>query len=180
MRTVLITGTSRGLGLELLKVFLNKGWFVFALARNIDDFSEVREKYPDTCFPIKGDITHENIMQRITSAIKSKNGSLDVLINNAGNADKCFGLENVTPKHLEDHFKVHVSGTFRVIKTCIPFLQKANNPFIVNISSRKGSINKINSGAYRILFPYQIAKAAQNMLTACLNPDYSFKLEIFG
>ena len=72
---------------------------------------------------------------------------------------------------MEDHFNVHVSGTFRVIKTCLPYLQKSDNPIIVNMSSRKGSINKINSGAYRILFPYQIAKAAQNMLTACLNQE---------
>jgi NAD(P)-dependent dehydrogenase (short-subunit alcohol dehydrogenase family) len=50
-------------------------------------------------------------------------------------------------------------------------LKKADEPVIVNISSRKGSIHKISSGEYRILFPYQIAKAAQNMLTACLNQE---------
>lgn len=171
MKTVLITGTSKGFGLELLKVFLENDWTVFALARNIESFSHITDKYPESCYPIQGDITDDTLSKKICAKVKAKTDSLDLLINNAGNAIKCFGIENVTPEILEDHFKVHVSGTFRVIKACLPFLEKSNNPLIINISSRKGSINKINSGAYRILFPYQIAKAAQNMLTACLNQE---------
>ena len=171
MKNVLITGTSKGLGKELLKVFLENGWQVFAVARNIKDFSDIYEKYPKSCLPIEGDITDDNITSRIEKSIKSESGYLDVLINNAGNAVKLFGIDNVTPKDLEDHFNVHVSGTFRVIKACLPFLKKAKEPLIINISSRKGSIKNISSGLYRILLPYQIAKCAQNMLTACLNQE---------
>jgi NAD(P)-dependent dehydrogenase (short-subunit alcohol dehydrogenase family) len=58
-----------------------------------------------------------------------------------------------------------------VEKVYLPFLKKANHARIINISSRKGSIHNINSGSYRILLPYQIAKCAQNMLTAGLNQE---------
>jgi len=171
MKTILITGTSKGLGLELLKIFLKNNWTVFALARDIETFKFVTNEYPTLCFPIKADVTDDSTFQKIQNSIKSKTNCLDVLINNAGNAKKCFGLENVTPNDLDDHFKVHVSGVFRVIKACLPFLKQSNNPLVINISSRKGSISKINSGAYRILFPYQVAKCAQNMLTVCLNQE---------
>ncbi|MFC2151905.1 SDR family NAD(P)-dependent oxidoreductase [Bacteroidota bacterium] len=146
MKTVLITGTSKGLGLELLKVFLANGWQVLALARNISSFTHITNKYPKLCHPIEGDITDDLIIEKIYVTIKSNSDKIDVLINNAGNAVKCFDIENVTPKELDDHFKVHVSGAFRVIKESLPFLQKSDNPLIINISSRKGSINKIASG----------------------------------
>ncbi|MFC2104420.1 SDR family NAD(P)-dependent oxidoreductase, partial [Bacteroidota bacterium] len=140
-------------------------------ARNINSFSHIANKYPKHCYSIEGDITDDSVSDKIENTIKSNSNKIDVLINNAGNAEKCFGIDNVTPQHLDNHFRVHVSGAFRIIKTCIPFLQKSDEPLIINISSRKGSINRINSGAYRILFPYQIAKCAQNMLTACLNQE---------
>ncbi|MBI9053221.1 MAG: SDR family NAD(P)-dependent oxidoreductase [Bacteroidales bacterium] len=171
MKSVLITGTSKGFGYALLEEFLNEGWIVFALARNVSLFSKLSEQYKNTCVSIEADVTNENVSKLIDEIIKSRTDHLDLLINNAGNAELCFGIDNVTPMDLENHFKVHVSGVFRVIKTCLPFLIKSIEPIIVNVSSRKGSINKINSGAYRILLPYQIAKAAQNMLTVGLNQE---------
>ena len=171
MRTVLITGTSKGLGKELLKVYLSEGWRVFALARKIESFAELKQQYSKSCFPIECDITDHNCSKLISETIHINGGNLDLLINNAGNAKKCFGIDNVIPEDLEDHFKVHVSGAFRVIKACLPFLKKANNALIIIVSSRKGSINNINSGTYRILLPYQIAKCAQNMLTVGLNQE---------
>ncbi|NOQ27497.1 MAG: SDR family NAD(P)-dependent oxidoreductase [Bacteroidales bacterium] len=171
MKSVLITGTSKGLGNALLEVFLRNGWRVFALARKVNSFSKLTDLYQDTCIPIEADVTDENCSELIESIIKSKTKSLDILINNAGNAEKCFGIENVNPIDLDNHFKVHVSGAFRIIKSCLPYLKKSFEPIIINVSSRKGSINKINSGEYRILLPYQIAKAAQNMLTVGLNQE---------
>lgn len=171
MKSVLITGTSKGLGYELLKVFLEKGWQVFALARNIKSFSELTESFPERCIHIECDITEEECSDKIEQTIRANGAGLDLLINNAGNAEKCFGLENVNPADLDAHFKVHVSGTFRVIKSALLFLKQSDNPAILNISSRKGSIQKINAGEYRILIPYQVAKCAQNMLTACLNQE---------
>lgn len=171
MKSVLITGTSKGLGNALLEVFLKNGWRVFALARNVNSFSKLTELHKNTCIPIEADITDGRCSEIIKSIIKSKTKSLDVLINNAGNAEKCFGIENVDPIDLDNHFKVHVSGAFRIIKVCLPYLEKSVEPIIINVSSRKGSINKINSGEFRILLPYQIAKAAQNMLTVGLNQE---------
>jgi len=169
MKSVLITGTSKGLGYALAEEFLANNWMVFALARDISKISKLIDSNKKTCIPIQADITDKNCSDLIHNVLKSKSNKLDLLINNAGNADLYFNLDDVTPENLESHFKVHVSGTFRVIKVCLSFLRESQEAVILNISSRKGSINKINSGAYRILLPYQIAKAAQNMLSVGLN-----------
>ncbi len=171
MKSVLITGTSKGFGHAMLNVFLQNSWHVYALARDITTISDVVTQHPELCHPIQGDITSDHVIESINEVVNKNTGKIDLLINNAGNAIKCFGIENVYSDYLDEHFKVHVSGTFRIIKTCLPFLRNSENPLIINISSRKGSINKINSGAYRILIPYQVAKAAQNMLTVCLNQE---------
>lgn len=171
MKSVLITGTNKGLGKELLNVFLENGWFVYAVSRKINSFQDITDAYKNSCIPIEGDVTNDDVAIRINRAIKENTSSLDVLINNAGIAELCFGLENVDPIDLENHFKVHVSGAFRVIKACLPFLKKVEQGCIINVSSRKGSIHNINAGKYRILMPYQVAKCAQNMLTACLNQE---------
>jgi NAD(P)-dependent dehydrogenase (short-subunit alcohol dehydrogenase family) len=60
-------------------------------------------------------------------------------------------------------------------------LRESRKASILNIGSRKGSISKTNSCAYRILLPYQIAKAAQNMLSVGLNQllqDASIKVYV--
>jgi len=171
MKSVLITGTNKGLGRELLKVFLENGWLVYAVSRKIDSFQDITDAYKNSCIPIKGDVTNDDVAIKINRSIKENTSSLDVLINNAGIAELCFGIENVNAIDLENHFKVHVSGAFRVAKACLPYLKKVEQGCIINVSSRKGSINRINSGIYRILMPYQVAKCAQNMLTACLNQE---------
>ena len=169
MKSVLITGTSKGLGYALAEEFLKKSWLVFALARDVSKLSELTDLYKGACILIQSDVTDESCSELISNEIKSRTDKLDLLINNAGNAELHFKLDDVTPENLEGHFKVHVSGAFRVIKACLPFLAESSEASILNISSRKGSINRINSGAYRVLLPYQIAKAAQNMLSVGLN-----------
>ena len=181
MKSVLITGASKGLGYALAEEFLKNNWIVYALARNINSIKILIDKYKDTCIPIQADVTSDNSADIIKKAIESNTNSLDLLINNAGNAEKLFGFDNVSPVDLDNHFKVHVSGAFRIIKSCLPFMENSKDPVIINVSSRKGSIQKINSGEYRILIPYQVAKAAQNMLTVCLNQEFKdSKIEIYA
>jgi NAD(P)-dependent dehydrogenase (short-subunit alcohol dehydrogenase family) len=169
MKSVLITGTSKGLGYALVEEFLVNNWLVFALARDVSKMSKLIDLYKDTCIPIQADVTSDDCSELIQNIINANTHKLDLLINNAGNAELHFKLDDITPENLESHFKVHVSGAFRVIKSCLPFLREPRKTSILNISSRKGSISKTNSGAYRILLPYQIAKAAQNMLSVGLN-----------
>ncbi|OQX94821.1 hypothetical protein B6I21_08630 [candidate division KSB1 bacterium 4572_119] len=171
MPTVLITGASKGLGKELLKIYLHNKWKVFPLVREKNLISEIISSYKNQCFPIIGDITSENIKNRITTVLKTHSRSLDVLINNAGNIKKNRGLINTTVDDLQELFDVHCKGVFVCIKTVLPFLRNAPNPKVINITSRWGSIQRTANGKGNAIYSYNIAKAAQNMLTAILHQE---------
>ena len=171
MKKVLITGASRGFGLELLKTYLKNDWMVFPLIRDPDSIKEIQAIYEDHCFPITGDVTDDHIIDRIQNTLKDKTDALDLLINNAGNIRKVYGISNATANDLLDHFDVHCAGAFRCVKATLPFLQNASSPVVLNITSRRGSKTLTSTGKYKILYGYQIAKAAQNMLTVCLQQE---------
>jgi len=181
MPNVLITGASRGFGRELLKVYLKNEWTVFPLIRNFDTISEMVSFRSKQCYPILGDVTSDSIGLEIERTLSNATDSLDVLINNAGNIKKNRGIENTSPDDLKDHFDVNCVGTFRCVKAVIPFLRKAQNPIIINITSRWGSIGRTAAGKGEHIYGYNIAKAAQNMLTACLYQDLKqYDINVFA
>jgi NAD(P)-dependent dehydrogenase (short-subunit alcohol dehydrogenase family) len=169
--SVLITGAGRGFGLELLKVFSERKWKVFPLVRDSEVAETLIEQYAPDCHPIVTDVTLESVEKEISSILGKHTGSLDLLINNAGNIRKKRGLRHATSEELIDHFKVHCLGVLNCTKGALPFLEKAPKPSIVNITSRWGSIGLTvggQGGFSGMVYAYKIAKAAQNMLTACL------------
>ena len=181
MPTVLITGASRGFGRELLKVYLKNEWTVFPLIRNLDTISEIVALHSNRCYPIIGDITSDVIGFEIERILRNATDSLDVLINNAGNIRKKRGIDNTSPGDLKEHFDVHCVGVFRCVKAALPFLRSSRNPIIINITSRWGSIGRTASGEGNTIYGYNIAKAAQNMLTACLYHDLKpFNIKVFA
>lgn len=171
MSTVLITGASRGFGRELLNIYLEKGWEVFPLIRNATTISDIVSIHSNRCFPIVGDVTSELITPEIEKVLQTNANSLDVLINNAGNIKKKRGIMNTSTDDLKEFFDVHCVGAFRCTKAALAFLRKAKNPVVINITSRWGSIGKTASGNGGTIYSYNIAKSAQNMLTACLNQE---------
>ncbi len=181
MPTVLITGASRGFGRELLLVYLKNGWTTFPLMRNQIFISDVIALYSKQCYPIVGDVTSDAIVLEVERILENTTNSLDVLINNAGSIKKNRGIENTSPDDLKDHFDVHCMGAFRCVKAAIPFLRKAQNPIIINITSRWGSIGRTAAGKGNTIYGYNIAKAAQNMLTACLYQDLKqYNINVFA
>jgi NAD(P)-dependent dehydrogenase (short-subunit alcohol dehydrogenase family) len=173
MPTVLITGAGRGFGLALLDEFSRRGWGVFPLVRSHDVAAALASAHGATCHPIVGDVAHADVEERITGVLERHGGVLDVLINNAGNIKKLRWLPNTNPEDLESLFRVHCVGALRCTQAVLPFLRRSEKPLIINLTSRWGSIGRTVAGQFRGMYSYQIAKCAQNMLTACL--DYELK-----
>jgi NAD(P)-dependent dehydrogenase (short-subunit alcohol dehydrogenase family) len=171
MPTVLITGASRGFGQALLDVYLKNKWTTFPIIRNQKSISNVLSLYSMQCYPIVGDITSEATGLEIDRTLRNNTDSLDVLINNAGNIKKNRGIEKISPVDLKEHFDIHCVGAFRCVKAALPFLKNSPRPLIINITSRWGSIGSTASGKGNTIYGYNIAKAAQNTLTACLFQD---------
>jgi NAD(P)-dependent dehydrogenase (short-subunit alcohol dehydrogenase family) len=171
MPSVLITGAGKGFGRELLTVFHQQEWTIFPLVRRPAQAEELLISLGKNCFPVIGDVSSENVNLEITKVLQAHTVSLDVLINNAGNIRKLRGLENTYEKELEKHFQVHCVGALRCVKAALPFLRKAPAATVINITSRWGSIGRTISHKGSGIYAYQIAKCAQNMLTACLDQD---------
>jgi NAD(P)-dependent dehydrogenase (short-subunit alcohol dehydrogenase family) len=169
--TVLITGASRGFGRELVDVYATAGWVVFPLVRRPADADDLISIHAPLCHPIIGDVGRDDATEAISRTLDKHTSSLDVLINNAGNIKKNRGIMLAESDDMIDHFNIHCIGALRCTQAALPFLKKAPKPVVVNISSRWGSISRTVSGQGGLIYAYQIAKCAQNMLSACLSQE---------
>ncbi|KAK4513065.1 uncharacterized protein ATC70_000103 [Mucor velutinosus] len=175
--TYVITGASRGLGLEFVKQLAAKGNTIFACARNPDTADRL-EKYVDNkhVFAVKLDTTdYESIKAAVEQISNMAPQGIDVLINNAGIASEKPDRvpENILESDLMHILHTNVIGTSNVTKEFLPLLQKRGADHvkkIVNISSLLGSIELINQASPTGTMPsYSISKAALNMYTKMLS-----------
>lgn len=145
MKNVIVTGTSRGIGLELVKQFSELGYQVLALSRNISPLQEKGLKNV-SFFPF--DITSEENLQQVSDFIAKKWKKVDVLVNNAGRLiNKPF--EELTSEDFFEVYNVNVFGVARLIQVVLPFMEK--DAHVVSISSMggiQGSLKFAGLGAY--------------------------------
>lgn len=165
---VLITGAGRGFGRAVLEEYLGRGWTALPLVRD----ARVAESLSGAgCHPIVADVASSEADGAIAAALEARGEPLDLLVNNAGSIRKARGLASTEPEDLEGHFRVHCVGALRCTKAALPWLRRAARPLVVNVTSRFGSIGRTVAGEFRGIYSYNVAKAAQNMLTACLDQE---------
>jgi NAD(P)-dependent dehydrogenase (short-subunit alcohol dehydrogenase family) len=169
MPAVLVTGAGRGFGRALLEEYLGRGWTVLPLVRD-PGAAEALAAIART-HPIVADVGEAGVEQAVARALAAEDLALDLLVNNAGQIEKLRGLAATTAEDLEDLFRVHCVGALRCTRAALPWLRRADRPTVVNVTSRFGSIARTEAGEFRGIYSYQIAKAAQNMLTVCLDRE---------
>ncbi len=170
-KSILITGAGKGFGQALAKAFLKAGWVVFALVRNHEDASKLKDLNPQLCRPFISDVTSETVGIEVEKAL-NPSAALDVLVNNAGVGGRGKSIATTSAAEIESLLHVHCLGALRVTQAAMPFMKP--NGSIINISSRFGSITRVASGELDHIqgsYAYRIAKAAQNMLTQCLSRE---------
>jgi NAD(P)-dependent dehydrogenase (short-subunit alcohol dehydrogenase family) len=169
MPTVLITGSSRGLGYHLHRVLVERSWQTFPLVRNERDASALKQRHPDCC-PVITDVACDSAVADIRRALHGRVRRLDVLVNNAGFGGTARRVEDVTSEELLGLLQVHCLGAMRCTKAVLPLLEPGSK--VVNVTSRLGSMARNAGGHYppgSFSYTYRIAKAAQNMFTLCLS-----------
>ncbi|WP_350293639.1 SDR family oxidoreductase [uncultured Croceitalea sp.] len=130
-KNIIITGTSRGIGFELVKQFASEGHQVLALSRNNKPVSDLKLENV-TAFPF--DLNNSDAYQKITDFVSSWD-SVDVLINNAGSLlNKPFA--ETTSEEFERVYKVNVFGVAEVTRTVLPKMGKTSH--VVTVSSMGG------------------------------------------
>jgi NAD(P)-dependent dehydrogenase (short-subunit alcohol dehydrogenase family) len=167
MKTILVTGASRGIGLEWTRQCLERGHRLLATCRNPSDskpLSALRESHADLLNILPLDVEDEGSVTRLFSELDEGNESIDVLFNNAGVID-WHGMLDVSAESAQKIYKVNVVGALLVLRAAIPCLRRSANPLVVNVSSRLGSIELRGNTQLGGAIGYQCSKAALNMLT---------------
>ncbi|MFX0064022.1 MAG: SDR family oxidoreductase [Candidatus Hermodarchaeota archaeon] len=175
MKRILVTGSSRGLGLEFVKQYLEKGNLVIASSRNPHKSSalkKLKNKYSENLMIIKLDVSKREEREKAFDIISKQFHALDLLINNAG----IISGDEKNPSVLGEIYKEDFSKVLLVnsispllmSEKFLPLLEKGKNVKIVNITSMNGSIAKRTVGGK---YSYATSKAALNMITKIMSND---------
>lgn len=163
MKKIVITGTSRGIGLELVKLFAGDGHQVICLSRNEEPVKQLRLKEVET---LKFDITKEADLQQAFETIRENWGEVDILIHNAGAIiNKPF--EEITSEEFERVYKINVFGVVGLTKKLLPLINK--NGHVVTVSSMGGVQGSMK---FPGLSAYSSSKGAVITLTEILAEEY--------
>ena len=169
--TVLITGANRGIGLELAKQYVAKGFQVIGTARKPTK-AKALNALGVTVMQL--DVTDPASVAAMDKALDSK--SIDILINNAGYLyRKEQTLAAVDFEQEERTLAINSIGPLRVIKALIDNLQSGQNKTVINISSNLGSIENSRGGFYG----YRASKSALNMFNKNLSAEFAKQGFIF-
>ena len=163
MPTVLISGANRGLGLEFVKQYLDKGWNVFATTRNLLNSDNLKTLYSLNSKNLdifEVDISNEKDILKLKDDLESL--PIDVIINNAGiigpRREKIkyqqFGSMNYD--EWDNLFKVNTMGAFKITEYLYQNILIGNQKKIIVISSTVGSNIEMKAP----IFGYASSKAA--------------------
>lgn len=160
--TVLITGSNRGIGLEIARVYAERDWNVIATARRPDkaaDLKAIQATYPKLEI-VQLDVTDHERIDALAAEFAGR--PIDILINNAGisggHENAKFGEMNFDVYH-QVH-AVNVIGPTKMAEAFFPNVEISEQKKIINITSGQGSIAK-TWGCCTI---YRSSKAALNMM----------------
>ncbi|MDP4600814.1 MAG: SDR family oxidoreductase [Polaribacter sp.] len=163
MKHVIITGTSRGIGFELAKLFANNGHKVLAISRNTKPLLDINHQNITT---ISVDVSQISDLKKVTEFVKKNWKKVDILINNAGKLiNKPF--TELTSEDFLEVYKVNVFGVAELTKNMISFLQKGSH--VVTISSMGGIQGSMK---FPGLAAYSSAKGAVITLSELLAEEY--------
>jgi NAD(P)-dependent dehydrogenase (short-subunit alcohol dehydrogenase family) len=155
-RVALITGGSRGLGLEIARVMAAQGARVAICARHEEELERAREDLAArgaAVLALPCDVTEKDQVARAVTDTVTRFGRLDVLVNNAG-VIQVGPPEAMTPDDYDRAMRVHFWGPFHMIQAALPHLRMVRQGRIVNISSFAGRISVPH------LLPYSASKFA--------------------
>ncbi|GAL65702.1 SDR family oxidoreductase [Jejuia pallidilutea] len=140
-KVVLITGGSSGIGKSIGEFLTNKGFKVYGTSRTPKNYSS--SKFPLLALDVKDVST----IKTSVASIIEKEGTLDVLINNAG-AGITGPIEEIPEAEIKANFDTNFFGPINVIKAVLPQMRKQQSGLIINITSIAGYMGLPYRGIY--------------------------------
>ena len=157
MATVLITGASRGLGLEFCRQYAAEGWQVLACCRNPEMADKLADIPQVRVFPL--DVSDFAQIDKLAAQLQDT--AIDVLINNAGiyGDSPRHGFGQLDYAAWTQTLTINTQAPVKMAEAFLPHLQRGDKKMLVSISSQMGSIADNGSGGSIL---YRTSKAALN------------------
>ncbi|MFM7661882.1 MAG: SDR family NAD(P)-dependent oxidoreductase [Bacteroidota bacterium] len=162
-KTVVVVGASRGIGLEIVKLFANSDNIVFALSRDIDKMKNAFESHSNVT-PLAFDLS-KNVLEQVKE-ISAQIKTVDILINNAGYlVNKPF--DSISHDEFQLSYQINVIGVMETVQGFIDLFH--SEAHIVNISSMGGFQGSVKFAG---LSTYSTSKAALCSFTELFSEEY--------
>jgi NAD(P)-dependent dehydrogenase (short-subunit alcohol dehydrogenase family) len=162
MKNIIITGTSRGIGLELALQFAAKGHRVLAISRTIPQVLLGNENI--SCLSV--DLAIESDLQKVNDYLSSTWKQVDAIVHNAGSL-LLKPFSETSQADFESIYKVNVFGVANLTRVALPYLQKGSH--VVTISSMGGIQGSLKFAG---LAAYSSSKGAVITLSELLAEEY--------
>jgi NAD(P)-dependent dehydrogenase (short-subunit alcohol dehydrogenase family) len=136
-RVALITGSGRGIGRAIARLFANEGASVFLTARTETELASASAEINETvkaAYAV-GDLAREGDCNRIVSAAREKFGRIDILVNNAGHYGPVVPVEEYPVEEFDNVIAVHLRAAFLLSRLVLPEMYARGSGVILNISS---------------------------------------------
>lgn len=143
-KTALVTGASSGIGKATAIALKDAGFFVYATAPDISGLTDLNG---DGFELLTLDVTNADQAKEAITKAESRNGSIQVLVNNAGYGQ--YGpVEEIPLDAIKNDFEVNLFGLIRMCQLALPAMRNAGEGRIINISSVAGEMSQPGAGVY--------------------------------
>ena len=137
-QVALITGSGRGIGLAIARLFAQEGACVFLTARTEQELAAVAKAIAESggqAAYATADLAHEGDCSRIAAAAQKKFGAITILVNNAGHYGPVVPVEDYPLEEFDRVIAVHLRAAFLLSKLVLPAMYERGSGVILNISS---------------------------------------------
>jgi len=175
MKSVIITGANRGIGLDTTLAFARAGYKVYATMRNPKNaiiLKENIEKESLNVVTMEMDVDSDESVKTCLDKIHQDNGAVDVIVNNAG-IERHGAIEEMDISTFKEVMETNYFGVIRCVKGVLPLMRERTEGCIINIASVAGHISSSP------LAPYAASKFALEAFSEALAQEVkSFNIRV--
>ena len=168
MRSAVVTGANRGIGLEVGRQLARDGFSVILGSRDPAKGAAAADRLRADGLEVESralDVADPRGVEEFGATLQRDHDSLDVLVNNAaGFYDTWQSGVDADLDVVRDAFETNVLGAWRITQACLPLLRRSESARIVNVSSGAGALTDMGGGSPA----YRVSKTAINALTRIL------------
>lgn len=163
-KVVLVTASTRGIGLACVKACAEEGAVVYMAARDMERASLIAEEWNKNGYSVKCVYNDASVPESFVSMVEEvvkAEGQIDVLVNNFGTSDprKDLDFANTDPQVFLDTVNINLRSVYLAGQTAVKHMRRQGSGSIINISSIGGNVPDISQVGYGT------SKAAINYLT---------------